>query len=103
MVDLSKSSLLSKLPEAEGVITSMRSGKLPHSGLRLVFEVSGPVTIQTSAASPSGDAGHRLILDIAGPAASGVAKTVAVTPTRSRGARWPFVPRMRPVIPVATS
>ena len=27
---------------------SMRSGKLPHSGLRLVFEVAGPVTIQTS-------------------------------------------------------
>jgi len=81
VVDLSKSSLLSKLPDAEGVVTSMRSGELPHSGLRLVFEVSGPVTLQTSAAMPSGDAGHRLILDIAGPAASGVAKTVAVTPT----------------------
>jgi N-acetylmuramoyl-L-alanine amidase len=80
VLDLSKSSLKSKLPEAEGVITSMRSGKLPHSGLRLVFEVAGPVTIQTSAAAPSGDAGHRLIIDIAAPAAS-VAKTVAVTPT----------------------
>ena len=79
VLDLSKSSLLSKLPESEGVITSMRSGQLPHSGLRLVFEVSGPVTIQTSAATPAGDAGHRLILDIAGPAAS-VAKVVAVTP-----------------------
>jgi N-acetylmuramoyl-L-alanine amidase len=79
VVDLSKSSLLSKLPDAEGVITSMRSGKLPHSGLRLVFEVSGPVSIQTSSATPSGDAGHRLILDIAGRANSGVAKTVAVT------------------------
>ena len=80
VLDLSKSSLLSKLPAGVGVITSMRSGKLPHSGLRLVFEVSGPVTIQTSAATPSGDAGHRVILDIAGPAAAGVAKTVAVTP-----------------------
>jgi N-acetylmuramoyl-L-alanine amidase len=80
VLDLSKSSLRSKLPEAEGVITSMRSGDLPHSGLRLVFEVSGPVTLQTSAAAPSGDAGHRLIIDIAGPAAVGVAKTVAVTP-----------------------
>ncbi len=79
VLDLSKSSLLSKLPESAGVITSMRSGKLPHSGLRLVFEVSGPVTIQTSAATPAGEAGHRLILDIAGPAAS-VAKVVAVTP-----------------------
>jgi N-acetylmuramoyl-L-alanine amidase len=80
VLDLAKSSLLSKLPEAEGVITSMRSGELPHSGIRLVFEVSGPVTIQTSAATPSGDAGHRLILDIAGPAATGAAKTVSVAP-----------------------
>jgi N-acetylmuramoyl-L-alanine amidase len=81
VLDLSKTSLQSKLPQTEGVITAMRSGKLPHSGLRLVFEVSGPVTIQTSAATPSGDAGHRLILDFAGPAASSVAKTVAVTPS----------------------
>jgi N-acetylmuramoyl-L-alanine amidase len=80
VLDLSKSSLHSKLPEAEGVVTAMRSGDLPHNGLRLVFEVSGPVTIQTSAATPSGDAGHRLILDIAGPAGSGVTKTVSVTP-----------------------
>jgi N-acetylmuramoyl-L-alanine amidase len=79
VLDLPKSSLLAKLPASEGVITSMRSGKLPHSGLRLVFEVSGPVTIQTSVATPSGDAGNRLILDIAGPAGV-VAKTVAVTP-----------------------
>jgi N-acetylmuramoyl-L-alanine amidase len=79
VLDLSKSSLLSKLPEAEGVITSLRAGELPHSGVRLVFEVSGPVTIQTSAASPSGDAGHRLILDIAGPA-SAATKIVSVAP-----------------------
>jgi len=82
VLDLSKSSLASRLPAGEGVVTTMRSGKLPHSGIRLVFEVSGPVTVQTSTAAPSGDAGHRLILDIAGPgsANAGVAKTVAVTP-----------------------
>jgi N-acetylmuramoyl-L-alanine amidase len=80
VLDLSKSSLLSKLPEASGAITSLRSGTLPHGGIRLVFEVAGPVTIQTSVATPSGDAGHRLILDIAGPAAAGVAKIVSVTP-----------------------
>jgi N-acetylmuramoyl-L-alanine amidase len=80
VLDLSKSSFSSKLPDGEGVITAMRAGKLPHSGVRLVFEVSGPVTFQTSTAAPSGDAGHRLILDIAGPATVGVAKTVAVTP-----------------------
>jgi len=81
VLDLSKSSLASRLPGAEGVVTGMRSGKLPHSGVRLVFEVSGPVTIQTSTAGPSGDAGHRLILDIAGPASASAAKKVSVTPS----------------------
>ena len=37
-----------RLPAAEAPITTVRSGKLPHNGLRLVFEVKGPVTIQTS-------------------------------------------------------
>jgi N-acetylmuramoyl-L-alanine amidase len=77
VLDVAKSSLHSKLPSPEGAVTALRSGKLPHNGLRLVFEVKGPVTIDTSAAVPVGDAGHRLILDIAGV---GAAKVVAVTP-----------------------
>jgi N-acetylmuramoyl-L-alanine amidase len=77
VLDVSKSSLKSKMPAAEGVITAMRSGKLPHNGLRLVFEVAGPVTIQTSAVLPAGESGHRLILDIVNAA---VAKSVVVTP-----------------------
>jgi len=77
VLDVSKTSLKSKLPGALGAITSMRSGKLPHSGLRLVFEVAGPVTVQTSV----GDAGHRLILDIAGKApGTAASKVVSVTP-----------------------
>jgi N-acetylmuramoyl-L-alanine amidase len=79
VLDLSKSSFGSKLPGAEGIVIGMRSGKLSHSGVRLVFEVSGPVSFQTSTAAPSGDAGHRLILDIAGPASA--TKTVSVTPS----------------------
>ena len=80
VLDVAKSSLKSKLPAVDGVITSMRAGKLPHSGLRLVFEVAGPVTILTSVAAPAGDAGHRLILDIAGKAVGAAAtKVVAVT------------------------
>jgi N-acetylmuramoyl-L-alanine amidase len=81
VLDVSKSSLKSKLPAAEGVITALRSGKLPQSGLRLVFEVAGPVTIRTSAAPPAGGAGHRLILDIADKGAGAAPdKVVAVTP-----------------------
>jgi N-acetylmuramoyl-L-alanine amidase len=82
VLDVSGSSLKTKLPGAEGVITAMRSGKLSRNGLRLVFEVAGPVRIQTAYAGPADEAGHRLILDIEGrsPAAP-AAKTVAVTPT----------------------
>ncbi|MEJ0087655.1 MAG: N-acetylmuramoyl-L-alanine amidase [Pseudomonadota bacterium] len=77
VLDVAKSTLRVRLPEAAGAVTALRSGKLPHNGLRLVFEVKGPVTIDTSSAAPAADAGHRLILDIATP---GAARAVSVTP-----------------------
>ncbi len=77
VLDLSRSTLKTRLPAAEGPITLVRSGKLPSSGLRLVFEVKGPVRIETSTLAPSAGAGNRLVLDITIP---GAAKTVAVTP-----------------------
>jgi len=80
VLDVTKCSLKAKLPAAEGPITAMRTGKLPNSGLRLVFEVKGPVTIETSTLA-SGEAGHRLVLDIFAPGAAAAAKPVAVTPT----------------------
>jgi N-acetylmuramoyl-L-alanine amidase len=81
VLDLSKSSLKSKLPAIDGVVTGVRAGKLPHGGLRLVFEVAGPVTFETSTVAPTGEAGHRLVLDIAGNTAGSVAaKPVVVTP-----------------------
>src|SRR5688572_15790475 len=39
VLDLSRSSLKSKLPAGEAPVTEVRSGKLPNGGLRLVFEV----------------------------------------------------------------
>jgi N-acetylmuramoyl-L-alanine amidase len=81
VLDLSKSSLKSKLPAIDGVVTGVRAGKLPHGGLRLVFEVAGPVTFETSTVAPTGEVGHRLVLDIAGNTAGSVAaKPVVVTP-----------------------
>ncbi len=84
VLDVQRSSIRNKQTLAaldkqgpEGVVTGARSGKLPDNGLRLVFEVQGKVTIETSSVAPSGDAGHRLVLDINGPS---VAKAVAVTP-----------------------
>src|SRR5215831_1862789 len=44
VLDLSKSSLKTSLPEVEAPITDLRSGKLPNNGLRLVFGIKGPVT-----------------------------------------------------------
>jgi N-acetylmuramoyl-L-alanine amidase len=77
VLDVARASLkTSTLPKPEGVVTTLRTGKLPDRGLRLVFEVQGPVTFEVSSAGPSGDARHRLILDISGPAA----KSVDVTP-----------------------
>ena len=40
-----------RLGRPKASVTAMRSGKLPNNGLRLVFEVQGPVTIQTSTPS----------------------------------------------------
>ena len=80
VLDVARSTLRAKLPAAEGPITQLRSGTLPNNGLRLVFEVKGPVSIATSMLTASGDASHRLILDISGPGAASPAKTVAVTP-----------------------
>jgi N-acetylmuramoyl-L-alanine amidase len=78
VLDVARSSLKSRaLPEPEGVVTTLRSGKLPNNGLRLVFEVQGPVTFDVATVRPAGDAGHRLILDIAGRATP---RTVSVTP-----------------------
>lgn len=81
VVDLPHSSLarqaLAKPDSSSGVVTATRSGKLPNNGVRLVFEVQGKVSIQTSALAPSGGAGHRLVIDIAGPSAP---RTVSVTP-----------------------
>lgn len=70
VLDVSHSNLRKQaLGAPEGAVTATRSGKLPNNGLRLVFEVQGKVTIRSSTAGPSGEAGHRLILDIDGPAA----------------------------------
>lgn len=81
VLDLPKSTLKSRLPAVDGVVTGVRSGKLPHGGLRLVFEVAGPVTFETATIAPGADAGHRLVLDITGSAAGAVgAKPVVVTP-----------------------
>jgi N-acetylmuramoyl-L-alanine amidase len=77
VLDVDKSSLRARMPAPAGAVIALRAGKLPHGGLRLVFEVKGVVTFDKTATTPDGDAGHRLILDIAAP---GAAKVVSVTP-----------------------
>jgi N-acetylmuramoyl-L-alanine amidase len=77
VLDLSRSSLKTRLPGAEAPITEVRSGKLPNGGLRLVFEVKGPITIETSTLGASAGAANRLVLDIATPATAKVSAPVA--------------------------
>ncbi len=77
VLDVDKLSLHGKLPAPAGAVTALRSGKLPHNGLRLVFEVKGAITFDKSAVTPGDNTGHQLILDIAAP---GAAKVVSVTP-----------------------
>jgi N-acetylmuramoyl-L-alanine amidase len=93
VVDVARSSLSkgASLPTPAGVVTTLRSGKLPDDGVRLVFEVEGPVKFEVSKAGPSGDAGHRLIVDIFSPGARPVAATVAppAQPTAIRPAHAP--------------
>jgi N-acetylmuramoyl-L-alanine amidase len=91
VVDLPHSSLRAKLPPGEGQVSAIRSGKLPHSGIRLVFDVDGPVNFQASTAAPAGDAGNRLVLDIAAPGAK-IAATpaVPVAPVAIRPAHAPL-------------
>jgi len=77
VLDVAKSSLKVPLPAVDAPIVALRAGKLPNSGLRLVFEVKGPVTIQTSTLPATSDSAARLILDIN---VAGTTKAVAVTP-----------------------
>jgi N-acetylmuramoyl-L-alanine amidase len=77
VLDVFRSSLKVKLPGAEDPISVVRSGKLPNNGLRLVFEIKGPVRIETSTLGPSAGAGDRLVLDIVTP---GTAKPVVAAP-----------------------
>jgi len=77
VLDLSRSSLKTPLPAAEAPFTALRSGKLPNSGVRLVFEIKGPVGIQTSTLAATSGKGQRLILDINSP---GTARAVTAAP-----------------------
>src|SRR5262245_14859675 len=77
VLDLSKTSLPAELPDADALITALRAGALPHNGTRLVFEVKGPVTIQTSTLPATAKSAERLVLDINSPTA---AKAAAVVP-----------------------
>jgi N-acetylmuramoyl-L-alanine amidase len=87
VLDVARTSLKTPLPAAEAPITGLRSGKLPGNGLRLVFEVKGPFTIQTSTLAASGDTAERLVLDINAP---GTVKPAApVAPVAIRPAHAP--------------
>jgi N-acetylmuramoyl-L-alanine amidase len=69
-----------RLPQPEGVVSSLRSGKQPGRTTRLVFEVKEPVTPRVIAAEPSGQIGHRLIVDLGGAGAAASAREPEAAP-----------------------
>lgn len=78
VLDVSASTLKADLPPAEAPFTKVRSGELPEGGLRLVFEIKGPVTLSTSTLAATADAAERLVLDIQG---AGAQRTAAKPPS----------------------
>jgi N-acetylmuramoyl-L-alanine amidase len=80
VLDVSKATLKSPLPAADAQITALRSGKLPHNGTRLVFEVEGPVTIQTSRLAATAASAERLVLDITAPGSAQAVKAPPAPP-----------------------
>ncbi len=89
VLDLPKTSLASDLPVADSLITALRAGALPHDGTRLVFEVKGPVTFQTSTLPATAKNAERLVLDINSPTvakpvvAAAPAEPVAIRPAHA--------------------
>jgi len=82
VLDVARSSLKTALPAVEGAITQVRSGK-HDNGVRLVFEVKGPVTIETHNVAPSGEAGNRLLLEISVPGAVKIASAAVAAVSTS--------------------
>ena len=80
VLDIAKASLKGRLPQVESPIVALRSGKLPQHGTRLVFEIKGPVTIETSRLAAAGGNPERLVLDINAPGAVAAVKPVNVAP-----------------------
>jgi len=55
---------------AAGVIKSVRAGKRDGGGLRVVFDLRGPVKPKSFLLKPDGKSGNRLVLDLGGTASS---------------------------------
>ncbi|HET9862064.1 MAG TPA: N-acetylmuramoyl-L-alanine amidase [Steroidobacteraceae bacterium] len=90
VLDVSGAKLLAGHPDFPAPITKFRSGRLPHGGVRLVFEVDEPVSIHTSTLAASAAGPERLVLDIDAPraakaaaAASAPAAPVAIRPAHA--------------------
>jgi N-acetylmuramoyl-L-alanine amidase len=77
VLDVSGAKLLARHPDFDAPITKFRSGRLPHGGVRLVFEVDEPVSISTSTLAASAQGPERLVLDINTP---GTATAAAAAP-----------------------
>jgi N-acetylmuramoyl-L-alanine amidase len=74
VIDLANTSLSGRpLPAGQGPVKAVRSGPQPGNGLRLVLDLDSPQPPRSFLVGPEGGAGHRLVVEMPGRAASTVA------------------------------
>jgi N-acetylmuramoyl-L-alanine amidase len=56
-----------QVPSEQTLLTNIRSAPRDGNDLRIVLDLSAPVSKKSFLLKPSGDNGHRLVIDIKGP------------------------------------
>jgi N-acetylmuramoyl-L-alanine amidase len=81
VIDLARAELALRkgLPQGQGPVQAVRSGPHADGGLRIVLDLASPQKIGSFTVAPSGDAGHRLVVEM--PAADGRPTVPAAAPS----------------------
>jgi N-acetylmuramoyl-L-alanine amidase len=65
-----------RLPVPKGRVRSVRTGTRPGGELRVVLDLTGPAASKSFLLEPDGEFGHRLVVDLSEPAATGTPRRV---------------------------
>ncbi len=96
VVDLRNADLAMRkdLPAGQGPVKSLRSGPQPAHGLRFVLDLAAPQTAKSFVVPPDGSTGHRLVVELPAPAASGN-PALAANPDASARPAAPATPPVK--------